>query len=221
MDGNKTSIYIQGYYRLFLEKVQKVIKDPKAFYGDMPRSGGLVEPLIFMVAMGVAAGIVRAVLGVLGIGMDASFFMALASIIIVPVCVAAYGFIGAGILFLIWNVMRSQQPYELAFRCMAYTAAIIPITVFFHVIPYLGSIIGLVWTTYLLVNASTEVNHIQPKLAWIVFGAICLVLALTSISSELAARRLAENLYILQHRIVQIDKMRHVSFAEWPKPASS
>lgn len=58
MDGNKTSIDIQGYCRSFLEIVQKVIKDPAAFYRDMPRSGGLVEPLIFMVAMGVAAGIV-------------------------------------------------------------------------------------------------------------------------------------------------------------------
>jgi hypothetical protein len=164
MDGNKTSIYMQGYYRLFLEIVQEVIKDPTAFYRDMPRSGGLVEPLIFMVLMGVVAGIVRAVLGILGIGLDASFFMALASVIIVPVCVAAFGFIGAAILFLIWNVMRSQEPYELAFRCMAYTAAITPIAVVFHAIPYVGWIVGLGWTTYLLVIASTEVHDVESKL---------------------------------------------------------
>ncbi len=181
MDLNKTSIGIHGYYRLFIEIVQKVIKEPKAFYQYMPRSGGLVEPLVFMVSMGVVAGIARAVLGILGIAPGSSFFMALASIIIVPVCVAAFGFIGAGILFLIWNVMRSHEPYEVAFRCLAYAAAITPIVVILHAVPYIGSIIGLVWTTYLLVNASTEVNHIQPKLAWIVFGSICVVFALASI----------------------------------------
>jgi len=208
MDGNKTSIDIQGYCRSFLEIVQKVIKDPAAFYRDMPRSGGLVEPLIFMVSMGVVAGIVRAILGILGIGHGAFFFMALASIIIVPVCVAVFGFIGAGILFLIWNVMGSREPYEVAFRCLAYAAAITPITVIFHPIPYIGSIIGLVWTTYLLVNASTEVHHIELKLAWIVFGAICVVLALTSIRSQLAARRLANRLDTLQQKMGQIDKMK-------------
>jgi hypothetical protein len=207
MDGNKMSIDMQGYYARFLEIAQKIIKDPAAFYRDMPRSGGLVEPLIFMVSMGVLAGIVRAVLGILGIGLDASFFMALASIIIVPVFVAAFGFIGAGILFLIWNVMRSQQPYEVAFRCLAYSAAITPIAVIFHAVPYIGSIVGFVWTTYLLVNASTEVHHIQPRLAWIVFGAICVVFALTSISSQLAARRLANRLDTLQQEMRQIDKM--------------
>jgi hypothetical protein len=157
--------------------------------------------------MGVLAGIVRAILGILGIGLDTSFFMALASIIIVPVFVAAFGFIGAGILFLIWNVMRSQQPYEVAFRCLAYTAAITPIAAIFHAIPYIGSIVGLVWTTYLLVNASTEVHHIQPRLAWIVFGVVCMVLALTSISSQLAARSLANRLDTMQQEMRQIDKM--------------
>ncbi len=181
MDGNETSIDMQRYCRLFIEIVQKVIKDPIAFYRDMPRSGGFVEPLIFMVSMGVVAGIVRAVPGIVGIGLGTSFLMALASIIIVPVFVAAFGFIGAGILFLIWNVMRSHEPYEVAFRCLAYAAAITPIVVILHAVPYIGSIIGLVWTTYLLVNASTEVNHIQPKLAWIVFGSICVVFALASI----------------------------------------
>jgi len=221
MDRNKTSIDIQGYYRRFFRIVQKVINDPAAFYCDMPRSGGLIEPLMFMVSMGVVAGIVRAVLGILVIGLDSSFSKALASIIIVPACVAAFGFIGAGILFLIWNVLRSQQPFELAFRCLAYTAAITPIAVMFHVIPYIGSIIGLGWITYLLVNASTEVHHIEPKLAWIVFGAICLVFAMTSVSSELAARKLANRFDSLPHKVGQIHGMKHVNFAEWSKPVLS
>jgi hypothetical protein len=204
MNRNRTSIDIEGYYRLFFEIVQKVIKDPAAFYRDMPRSGGLVEPLIFMVSMGVVAGIVRAVLGIVGFGIVASFFMALASIIIVPIAIAIFGFIGAGILFGIWKVMGSEEPYEVAFRCLAYATAISPVTAIINILPYIGPIIGLIWMTYLLVNASTEVHRIQPKLAWIVFGAICAILAITSINSQLAARRLASKLNTLQN----IEKMK-------------
>ena len=204
MDGNKMSIDIQGYYARFLEIVQKIIKDPAVFYRDMPRSGGLVEPLIFMVSMGILAGIVRAVLSIFGIWSGRILFHPGFDNDRLSFC----GYLGliAAILFLIWNVMRSQQPYEVAFRCLAYAATITPIAVIFHAVPYIGSIAGLVWTTYLLVNASTEVHHIQPTLAWIVFGAICVVFALTSVSSQLAARRLANRLDNLGQEMGQIDK---------------
>ena len=170
----------------------------------MPKSGGFVDPIIFMVSMGVAAGIIQAILGLIGIGVVASFFMAIASIIIVPITVVIVGFIGAGILFLIWKALGSQEPFEVAFRCLAYSMAISPITAVLNMIPYIGPIIGLVWMTYILVNASTEVHGVEAKMAWIVFGAICAVLALTSIGSQLAARRVSHSLNALQN----IDKMK-------------
>jgi len=204
MNENKKSIDMQGYYTLFLEIVQKVIKDPAAFYRDMPRSGGLVEPFIFMASMGVVAGIIHAILRIAGLGIVASFSMALASIIIVPIGIAIFGFIGAGILFGIWKVMGSEEPYEVAFRCLAYATAISPITAVINILPYIGPIIGLIWMTYILVNASTEVHRIQPKPAWIVFGAICAILAVISINSQLAARRLSNKLNTLQN----IEKMK-------------
>ena len=207
MDGNKSAIDLQDYYTRYIDIVQKVIKTPAAFYREMPKFGGLVEPLIFMVAMGVLAGLIRAVLGIVGIGMAGAFLMALASIVIVPIFVAIFGFIGAGVLFFIWKLMGSQEPFEVAFRCFAYATAIFPITSVLNVIPYIGPIIGLLWMTYLLVNASTEVHGIQPKLSWIVFGAICAVFAVTSISSQIAARRMAKRIQTFQHQMGQMDKM--------------
>jgi hypothetical protein len=201
MHENKLGIDMQGYYTRYIDIVQKVVKTPAAFYHDMPKLGGLVEPLIFMIAMGMVAGIVRAVLGIVGIGMAASFLAALVSIVIVPIFVAIFGFIGAGILFFIWKLMGSQEPYEVAFRCLAYAAAITPITAVLNVIPYIGPIIGLLWMTYLLVNASTEVHHIQPRLAWIVFGVICAIFAVASVNSQFAARKMASRLETLQHQI--------------------
>jgi hypothetical protein len=207
MDGNKCAVDVKGCYLKYLEIIQKVIKDPAAFYREMPRSGGLVEPLVFLVVMGVLAGLVRAVLGVVGIGMAGSFMLAMASIVIVPIFGAIFGFIGAGVLFIIWKMMGSEEPYETAFRCLAYATAIAPINAALNTIPYIGPIIGLLWMTYLLVNASTEVHHVQPKLAWIVFGAICVLFAISSISSQIAARRVAARLETLQQKMGQIDKM--------------
>lgn len=207
MDENKLAIDVQGYYAKYLDTVLKVIKTPAAFFQEMPKSGGLVEPLLFAVVMGVVAGLIQAVLSIVGIGMAGSFFMALASIIIVPIAVAVFGLIAAGITFLIWKLLGSQESYEVSFRCLAYAAAITPITTICNAIPYVGPLVGLVWMTYLLVTASTEVHHIQPKPAWIVFGAICALLALTSVSAEISARRMAKELDHLQQRMGQIDKM--------------
>lgn len=207
MNGNTGNVDVQAYFAKYMDIIQRIIKTPAVFYREMPKAGGLVEPLTFMVVMGVAAGIIQAVLGIVGIGMSSSFLVALASIVVVPIVFGVFGFIGAGILFFIWKMMGSQEPYEVAFRCFAYGAAIAPVTAILNAVPYIGPLIGLVWMTYLLVNASTEVYGIQPKLAWIVFGGICALLALTSISSQLAARRMVHKLDGMQRQMGQIDKM--------------
>jgi hypothetical protein len=199
MMEKKMPIDVEGFVKPLMDTVQRVITDPAGFYREMPKSGGLADPIIFVVSMGVAAGLIKAILGIVGIGVAASFFMALASIIIVPIFGVIFGFIGAAILFLIWKALGSQESFEVSFRCLAYAMAISPITAVLNVIPYIGPIVGLVWMTYLLVNASTEVHGVQAKMAWIVFGAICAVLALTSISTQLAARRLSHNLNSLQN----------------------
>jgi len=49
---NKSAIDLQDYYTRCIDIVQRVIKTPAAFYREMPKFGGLVEPLIFMVANG-------------------------------------------------------------------------------------------------------------------------------------------------------------------------
>lgn len=204
MEEKKMAIDAEGYIKSLVDTVQRVITNPAGFYQAMPKEGGLVEPLIFMASMGVVAGIIRTILGIAGIGRVASFSMALASIIILPIAIAIFGFISAGILFGIWKAMGSEETYEVAYRCLAYATAISPISAIINIFPYIGPIIGLLWMTYLLVNASTEVHRIQPKPAWVVFGAICAILAVASISTQLAARRYASKLNTLQN----IEKMK-------------
>lgn len=186
-----------------LEIFKTVIISPALFYRQMQTSGGYADPFIFAVVMGAASGIIRAVLGLgfsmhMGIG---GFFVA---IIIGPILTGLFTFVGAAILFVIWQLMGSRQSYETAYRCAAYGLAISPITAVIHFIPYLGAVISLGWTAYILVCASVEVHGIQVKAAWIVFGAIAVLLALASISLEHSARSFQHS---MQKMGKQMEKM--------------
>ncbi len=174
---------------IILNTAVKIITNPAGFFRDMPKTGGLIEPLIFAVAMGIISGILTAILSIFSLGSAASFFMGIAFIIIYPVMVGIFSFIGAAIIFIIWRIMDSKEPYETAYRCMAYAMAITPITVLLGIIPYLGAIISLVWWFYLMVAASTEVHKIAQKTAFMVFGIICILLAMLSTCSECTSRK--------------------------------
>jgi hypothetical protein len=169
--------------------VVEVVKNPVGFFRGMSRTGGFFEPLLFMIVMGVAGGIIRAFFGLFGLGFMGSFFMALASIIIVPIMIVIFGFVMAGIIFVIWKIMGSQQSFETTYRCIAYAGAITPITAVLNIIPYVGGILGLVWMTYLIVTASVEVHSIKPKVAWAVFGTIGLIFAIFSIGAQYSQRQ--------------------------------
>jgi hypothetical protein len=194
--ANKTfsEINIQDQIAASVNTAIAVVTNPIGFFKTMPKTGGLVEPLIFLALIGGVGGILQAILSIFGVGHAASFFMALAFIVIVPIATVLFSFVSAAILYIIWKLLGSQEPFETAFRCGAYAAAITPLTALLGVIPYLGSVLGLAWMTYLLVIASVEVYQIEVKKAWIVFGIIAALLALSSISSQIAARRITSQL---------------------------
>jgi hypothetical protein len=204
---NISEINIQDQITSFMNTMMAVITNPAGFFRTMPKTGGLVEPLIFLALVGVVGGILQAILSIFGLGLAASFFMALAYIIIGPILTALFGFVVAAVLFIIWRFLGSQEPFETAFRCGAYAAAISPVTTILSIIPYLGPVLGLAWMTYLLVMASVEVYRIEAKKAWMVFGIIAALLALSSISSQLAARRITTKLDQFQKTMEQTQEM--------------
>jgi len=176
-----------------LNTAVKVIMNPTGFYRDMPKTGGIIEPLFFAVAMGLISGVITTILSIFSLGSATSFLMGIAFIIIYPIMVAIFSFVGAAIIFIIWRIMSSEEPYETAYRCMAYAMAISPITILLGIIPYLGSIISLAWWLYLMVVASTEAHKILRKTAFIVFGVICILLAMMSTCSQFTARRIQKS----------------------------
>lgn len=170
----------------------KVLTSPSEFFRQMPKTGGFVEPLVFMIAMGVAAGLLGSILAVLRLQLGTGMAMGVGSVIIMPIMIAIFGFVGAAILFLIWKLMGSQESYETAYRCGAYIGVLTPISVLLHLIPYLGGAASVLLMTFFLVTASIAVHNIPSQKAWLVFGIIGGLLVLFSVSAELTARRIGK-----------------------------
>jgi len=181
----------------------KVITDPVGFYQGMSKSGGLINPLIFMVIMAVIGGVLSAVLSTLGLGMGGAMAGGLVAIILVPIFVVIFGFIGAAIAYVIWKMMGSQEDFETAFRCVAYTAAITPVTAVLSLIPYLGSLASALWPLALLALASIHVHRRSVQASWAVFGALGIIFALISVSSEQTSRQLMSGMEDWQDIIEQ------------------
>jgi hypothetical protein len=173
------------------QKALSVLLSPSGFFREMPRTGGYVEPLIFMVALGVVAGLIQSVFAMFGLHEGAGLAMGLASIILLPIFIAISGFIGAAVLFVIWKLMGSQESYETAYRCGAYISALTPITIILGLIPYLGGVAGIALATFYFVIATVEVHRIPSKKAWLVFGIIGAVLAIINVSAQYAVRQSA------------------------------
>jgi len=89
--------------------------------------------------------------------------------------------------------MGTKEPFEVAYRCIAYASAIYPLTALLSFLPYLGSIVGIAWVMYLMFVASQKVHQLNDKTASMVFGILGLILIVSNISSEMAARRMTTN----------------------------
>lgn len=190
-----------------IDDAKKVITQPVDFYRGMPKTGGYAEPLIFVLVMALATGIVLTFFSFFGGGRMGGMSMGWAAVIMLPIMALLGSFIGAAIMFVIWKLMGSEQSYETAFRCVAYATAIYPITAVISLVPYLGTIIAVVWVTYLMVIASTEVHNRARNTALIVFGILGLLMLMFNISGEMAARRFESQLEHMGQSMQNLEDM--------------
>lgn len=190
-----------------LEKVRKVITNPVCLYRSMAKTGGLGDPIIFVLVMAVASAILLGFFPLLGIGGMGAMAVGFAGIILLPIMFLIFSLIGAGIMFVIWKLMGSEESYETSYRCVSYASAIYPITALAGQVPYLGSLVGVAWWMYLMITASTEVHQIAQKTAQMVLGILGGFLILINLSSEMAARRMAPEFEKLEGTLEKIEDM--------------
>jgi hypothetical protein len=193
-----------------LASIQKtamsVLTSPSAFFREMPKKGGFVEPLIFMVIMGIISGLIQTIFSIFSLRIAGGMAMGLASIILVPILVGIFGFIGAAILFVIWKLLGSKEDYETAYRCGAYISVLMPIITVLGIIPYVGSVVGIALYVYFLVIASMEVHKIPSQKAWLVFGIIGAILIIMNISAQITARKSTKEAVNFQKKMEETSK---------------
>jgi len=166
-----------------------VITEPANFFRTMVKSGGFQDPLIFLIVVSIVTAVIRAVFM-----LPSSFVGAMVMMIVTPVFVAVFGFIGAAILYVAWNVMGSKESYETAYRCLAYSAAVVPITTLISYVPYLGGFVATAWGFYLIFVASVEVHRIPRQKAQMVWGIVFVLFALMGLFAEIGARKAQKTL---------------------------
>lgn len=204
-EENKNTL--QTTFSSIPETVISIIKDPAGFFRSMPKTGGFVDPLIFVAVMSTVGALVQALLAVVGMGVAVSVVMAFAGIIFVPILAAIFSFVGALIAFIIWRLMGSTESYETAYRSCAYVGAIYPFYMLINAVPYIGAIAGAVWMAFLFITISVEVHRVKKETAMIVFGILFALMAIMSISSRMASRRVAKSVedFQLKHEAMMED----------------
>ena len=201
------------------QTAMNVLTSPSEFFKEMPKTGGFVEPLVFMIAMGVVAGLLQSILSVLRLQVGAGMAMGLGSVIILPIMIGIFGFVGAAVLFLIWKLTGSQESYETAYRCGAYIGVLTPISVLLHLIPFVGGAASVLLMTFFLVTASVAVHNIPSRKAWMVFGIIGGLLVFFNVSAEFAARKFARDAAEYQKKAEEAEKSMQKQAEELQKQA--
>lgn len=171
-----------------------VITDPVGFYRGMATSGGFAEPAIFVIVMGLVMGVLIAVFTLIGFGPVGAMAAGFAAIIFMPIGAVIGSFIGAAIMFVVWKLMGSERNFEAAYRSVAHATAIYPVMAVLGLIPYLGTVIGVVWGVYLMYCASTQVHKIEAGRAKIVLGILGALMLFMQLSGEMASRALQSQL---------------------------
>lgn len=184
------------------QQVILIITRPADFFRTMPASGGFTEPMVFLAVIGAITGIINFVVTVFS-----SWGAALALLVLAPLLAPLFAFIGAAIAFVIWKLLGSSQNYETSYRCVAYLAAISPITAVIGLIPYLGGILTAAWGFFLAVIVSTAVHQIARKKAQLVFGILFALIALSGISAEVAARKMEKRMEAWSQEYTQDGEM--------------
>lgn len=170
-----------------------IIVRPVDYFRTMPRQGTLTEPLAFGIVLSVVATLISALFGLAFSQNDGVSITGL--LIVAPGMIITASIIGAGILWLVWKALGSQQPYGVSFRCTIATLAITPITAVFAFIPFVGLWVNVIWTMYLLVVASVEVHGIGKRKAIIAFTIFGAVIAASSAFMSVGQAMLEEQLH--------------------------
>ena len=195
------------YINSKIELAKKIVTNPREFFEQMPRHGGYTEPLIFVTAMGVIAGLIAAVLSFFSSTHLGNVSFGITSIILVPIVLIVGCYIAAAIMFVVWKLMGSKEDYEVSFRCVSYSYVIIPVVVLASIIPYIGTLLANLWWFWLIYIATLTVHKLAPQKSAIVLGFFAAVLLMANLAGEKTQRESEQRHYEFNEQMSDIQNM--------------
>ncbi len=183
----------QATMKAIIEAAVAIAKNPVVFYQNMPKTGGYVPPMVFVIVMSVLVGGIMFVYFLLGLGLLGSAAIGLGTILMTVIFALIGSFIAATVMYVIWKLMGSTETYETTYRCVAYAAVASPVSALLGPVPYIGSVIAVLLISYLMVTASVEVHGLQKRNAYLVFGILAALAIISNISNEIATRKMASS----------------------------
>jgi hypothetical protein len=129
---------------------KRAVTEPHAFFAELPESGGLRDPLLFLVAVAAVNAIGLALTG----GGVAGFVGAFVVLVVGGVL------LGALAVLIAQNLFDGRGGFEPTFRVVAYAAA--PLVVWW--VPMLGKL-ALVYAGYLVVRGLERVQRLDATRA--------------------------------------------------------
>ena len=192
MNPNKDAV--KAYFKELTDIAIKLVANPVDFFRSMPKSGGLIDPMLFMVVTVLIDVIMMFVESFVKHGAGAyGFGVLIGALVIVSLIAVILSFFVAGIFYAVWSFMGSKESYETSYRCIAYMHIVVPFTILIGVVPYLG-LLGIAWWLYLIVTATMAVHNLPAKPALLVFGIIAVLAGLAYYSSVSSAIRAKEHM---------------------------
>jgi hypothetical protein len=189
---NLNTAAVKSYFKGLIGLAIMLIVNPVDFFRTMPKSGGLLDPMFYLVMTVMLDVMLISVESFVTHGAGANDLgMLVGSLIVVPLIAVILSFFVAGIFYAIWSFMGSNESYETSYRCLAYTQITIPVAILISLVPYLG-LLGIAWWLYLMVTATRVVHSLPAKPALLVFGIIAVLSGLAyynSVSSAIKAKK--------------------------------
>src|SRR5687768_8741434 len=99
----------------FIAWAVALFKSPRSFFRGMEKQGGYLAPVLYLLSWSAVSGVIgflvsltRPAPAVGGRGVQ------IAAVFMGPLLVVLFGFLVAGVLFVIWHLMGSKEDYQAA-----------------------------------------------------------------------------------------------------------
>jgi len=190
----------QGLPAVILDAFKRVLARPSEFYASVKDQAGLGPPLVFALAMGVAAGVITAVLSLVGLrgaaGALAGAAVGFGAILLSPIFTMIGVVIGGAVAHVISLIAGGKGTFEQSLRVAAYASAVMPIAALVGFVP-LVNILPSLYGLYLVAIGLVVVHAADRRKTFIsvaVLGALLVLMTISSLLAMRAARSAATDL---------------------------